>query len=552
MAFDTFVRLWVISEAAHNLHDLFLAPHIWWIYAQAPLFVAAFIFPSRLTAVLALVVRGAMYCVKAPYIWDSCVWAMFTDAAFVTAVLLYEKKDAVYACADLIRVQMGLFYFGAGFWKINEAFLDPRVSCASFFVASLLSFFPDDLIHRIPGGVGPLLAYSPHLTIAGEMVLGLCLLAPSRTAHGAGILLAGLLHYSIAITPFPNQVPTFGVICITRLFFVMPDAWVAACGEFLALPQTTSGLVLRICMGALVAGSVRFTSMPGFFLDWCLPVQTALCFLGARAVTIGSPPPKAKAPASKGIQHAVLWIAGFVLLLMTLSYVFLFQLLGILEVSAVAPFAVIRQHGGSNHLFMPTSLLQQWESTSHLDKFGGGIVRVTECTSDYMNAMYPSNCTDALPERVVALLREGGHIAQQFAPTVNLMLGPEIRAKIPHWQPSSGVPFPSYTVPALQLRRMVAEARATNEKFTLEYEHLPGRVGDETWRQTAVASWVRLEEDGKGGRQCLMRRDAKAAWTPCSQDELVLQPAPEGLLMKIMLFFPYPIIPGLDTLPCLD
>ena len=389
--------------------------------------------------------------------------------------------------------------------------------------------------------------------------------------------------------------PTFGVICITRLFFVMPDAWVAACGEFLALPQTTSGLVLRICMGAVVAGSVRFTSMtlgeretegvlhrapnpkqprsfkrlssnrvqsvflgllseprPGFFVDWCLPLQTALCFLGTRAVIIGSPPPKAKAPASKGIRHAVLRIAGFALLLMTFSYVFLFQLLGIMEISAVAPFAVIRQHGGSNHLFMPTSLLQQWESTSQLDKFGGGIVRVTACTSDYMNAMYPSNCTDALPERVVALLREGGHIAQQFAPTVNLMLGPEIRAKIPHWQPSSGVPFLSYTVPALQLRRMVAEARATNEKFTLEYEHLPGRVGDEHWRQTAVASWVRLEEDGKGGRQCHVRRDAKAAWTPCSQDELVLQPAPEGLLMKIMLFFPYPIIPGLDTLPCLD
>jgi len=333
---------------------------------------------------------------------------------------------------------------------------------------------------------------------------------------------------------------------------VMPDAWVAACGEFLALPQTTSGLLLRICMGAVVAGSVRFTSMPGFFMDWCLPLQTALCFLGARAVTIGSPPPKAKAPASKGMRHGVLRIAFFVLLLMTFSYVFLFQLLGIMEISAVAPFAVIRQHGGSNHLFMPTSLLQQWESTSHLDKFGGGIVRVTACTSDYMNAMYPSNCTDALPERVVAILREGGHIAQQFAPTVNLMLGPEIRAKIPHWQPSSGVPFLSYTVPALQLRRMVAEARATKEKFTLEYEHLPGRVGDENWRQTAVASWVRLEEDGTGGRQCHVRRDAKAAWTPCSHDELVLQPAPEGLLMKIMLFFPYPIIPGLDTLPCLD
>ena len=193
-------------------------------------------------------------------------------------------------------------------------------------------------------------------------------------------------------------------------------------------------------------------------------------------------------------------MGGSILLVATLCYVFLFQVLGLMDISAVSPFSTIRQHGGSNHLFMPTSLLQQWDSTSHLDKFGGGIVRVTACTSDYMNAMYPANCTDDLPERVVVLLKEAGHIAQQFSPTVNLMLGPEIRAHIPHWQPTSGDPFPSYTVPALQLRRMVAEARATNEAFTLEYEHLPGRVGDEAWRHSAVATWVRLEEDGKLGR----------------------------------------------------
>ena len=50
-------------------------------------------------------------------------------------------------------------------------------------------------------------------------------------------------------------------------------------------------------------------------------------------------------------------------------------------------------------------------------------------------------------------------------------------------------PFTPYTLPALELRRVLAEARAaSSEPFVLEYEHLPGSVGDERWRQEALES----------------------------------------------------------------
>ena len=88
----------------------------------------------------------------------------------------------------------------------------------------------------------------------------------------------------------------------------------------------------------------------------------------------------------------------------------------------------------------------------------------------------------------------------------------------------------------------------------VEYEHLPGVVGDETWRKTAVASTVHLSEDGRGGRRCHVRAPGDLFWSACAEDELAMRPPPQGPLLKILLSFPLPIVPGveLDLLPCMD
>ena len=168
--------------------------------------------------------------------------------------------------------------------------------------------------------------------------------------------------------------------------------------------------------------------------------------------------------------------------------------------------------------------------------------------SDYLNALYPGNTTGALPLRVRAMLHAAGHLGQQFRPTPRRMLGPRIRASMPRWRP--GEPFPAYTVPALELRRMLAEVRAINESFTIEYERLPGLEGDERWRQTAVASTVRLREDGAGGRTCEARPAGADAWEGCAADELANMPPPEGPLMKLMLALPQPILPRASRSCC--
>ena len=86
----------------------------------------------------------------------------------------------------------------------------------------------------------------------------------------------------------------------------------------------------------------------------------------------------------------------------------------------------------------------------------------------------------------------------------------------------------------------------------IEYDKLPGTVGNEEWRQEAVESTVRLSENGRGGRSCRVRAAGAYFWKACADDEPALLPPPSGLLAKIRIFFPLPVHAGLEELPCID
>ena len=92
-----------------------------------------------------------------------------------------------------------------------------------------------------------------------------------------------------------------------------------------------------------------------------------------------------------------------------------------MEMSLANPFASLRMHGGSNHLIMPTSLLQQAATVD--EELGGGVVRVESCTSDFINALYPGESTANLSPRLRVMLTQSGHIGRQFAPSVRNALG---------------------------------------------------------------------------------------------------------------------------------
>ena len=432
----SYARLWAVTEFVIGYGTIFLVPGChaffpsechetpWWFYGQCVLWALIMIRPWRLFVVVAMLVRVAQYWVQSPFIWESCHWANATELAFVAALLLCPLDAVVRESQDLIRTMMGIFYVGAGFWKINSSFLDPTVSCGPIYVASLLTtFVPEGL--RPSWLVGPALRSAAWMTILGECGIGLCLLLPSRSLRRMGFVLSNLLHYAICITPFPNAVPLFGVFCYTRLFLVLPHAWTVALDEALSLPRTVAGFATRALCVALAAASGRCTSVPGIDVDWGIPAQTLLCCLGARAVVLdiqfsarwtaeaaingvsakaaASRPSRRPSPSSTsstfstsptssassasssaavtGWRRLLLRLNSTVWRLVVCFYVFGAQTLGLFSISATSPFSAIREHGGSNHLFMPTGLLQQWPSTRGLDLFSGGVVRVTHSVS---------------------------------------------------------------------------------------------------------------------------------------------------------------------------
>mmetsp|Transcript_17159 Transcript_17159/g.52784 ORF Transcript_17159/g.52784 Transcript_17159/m.52784 type:complete len:552 (+) Transcript_17159:1253-2908(+) len=547
-AFVAYARLWAATELLLLHHDQFLIPHAYYAYAVAVGCAAAFVAPGPRTLGAAMVARVVMYAVQAPAVWDSCYWVNIVDVLFLFHL---AAGPADVRAAASTRLHMGLFYVGAGFWKLNTAFLDPARSCAGIFVVSLLAMLPCD----VPDAV--LVAATraaPALTVGGELALGVCVLAPGRAARRVGVALACALHFMIAITPYPNQVPAFGVVCVARLFFVMPGAWTAALTEAVAAPTTLVGALYRAVAVAAAAASALTTSTPGISIDYAIPASTLLSFVGARAIALDA---AADAPSrNDGLDDdeedddgpppsALARRGDAAFLALTLFYVFLAQPLGVVDVSGVSPFSGIRAHGGSNHLFMPTALLQRWKADEEGGDWGGGVVRVTSSTSTFLNDLYPGECTEELPPRAIELLKRGGHVAVEYNPTARVMLGPEIRATLPR-------AFVPYTLPAHELRRVLGEVRAAGEPFELAYDRLPGAVGDEAWRRTATASSVYLSDDGRGGRSCRRRAADAYLWEACAEDEVGLLPPPSGLLAKVRIFFPYPIHPGVEGLPCMD
>ena len=239
--FATYSQLWVAVEAIVSYMNPNSVPTSGeWLSVWTPLLVLTLIMPSKLAFGSAIAVRIAMHASKAPELFDSTYWGVQTDLILLGAIVLMPRRQVIPTVEWVTRTQMGLFYVAAGFWKMNTAFLDPRVSCATIFPLSLLSYLP---AAAVPSGVVHVLARTaPWVTIVGEMSLGLGLLLPFRATRRVGVLLRDTLHIGITLTPFPNQIATFSIFGLSRMFFALPAAWAAAQAEALAIPKTPSGV----------------------------------------------------------------------------------------------------------------------------------------------------------------------------------------------------------------------------------------------------------------------------------------------------------------------
>jgi hypothetical protein len=283
-------------------------------------------------------------------------------------------------------------------------------------------------------------------------------------------------------------------------------------------------LLASLCMGICYRRALAFPPTAlGAELDWWVGTYTCLAVLMARAMysdVANLPTPTTKSLA-RGLRPA--------LVLLALAYAFGGPLLGIHDLGACNMYSNLRMYAGTNHLFLPTGLIGHvWPEATQL-------VRVEQSSSAYINSIYPGEVTSQIAPEELSLLADAGHSAHMFNAMKARILGPA-------FAPAHAA-FHRYTVTALEMKRLLAEARATGEKFEITYTLLDATGGDERWRRDSLGRTVTLKEDGKGKRSCTVGcGPLELIPCPCAADELPLQPPPSYWASKTLIQQPYPIV----------
>jgi hypothetical protein len=225
-------------------------------------------------------------------------------------------------------------------------------------------------------------------------------------------------------------------------------------------------------------------------------------------------------------------------------YTFGLPLLGLQDMAACNMFANV--HGptavytGMNHFLVPTGLLQAtFEQSDLAGPFAGGVVEVLYTDSQWMRNLFPAEGSRMLTERTKHMLRSVGHSAREFNPSTTRVVG-----TFPGMKPSTNLTKQlPYLLPAVELRRLLGEARTLNESFSVRYRRLShtapfnGRV-------------VHLQERANGERLCLLEGSDQGKL--CDDDELALLPPSDHWATSLLLAFPMPMqSDGRTELGCL-
>jgi len=205
------------------------------------------------------------------------------------------------------------------------------------------------------------------------------------------------------------------------------------------------------------------------------------------------------------------------------------------------PTAVVT---GMNHYLVPTGLLQAAfeHGDASRNPFAGGVLEVIHSTSASMRDTFPAEASSMLTPRTRALLMDAGHTAREFSPSTTRVVG-TLPGMKPHPDPRrKQLP---YLLPAIELRRLLAEARERSESFRLTYRRLSrtnapfdGRVVTLVETQRADGSRVSKCTARTGGvtRRLFPKR--------CEAGEIALLPPSDWWLTGLLLAFPLPMREG--------
>lgn len=508
--------------------------------AQIALIVAAFAFyRKRWLVSVAMIVRGLGLFTRIPTVFDGEYLETMTDLVVGIGIALRHDDAAI---ESTLRWQMGIFYFSCGLWKLNTAFLDPVSSCASvYFVQIADAFNLSSLAPFLFKAAGP-------ATVALESAIGVCLLF----APAIGVFLAVLLHAGIAITPPPNNIAPFGIICIVRCFWLVGDH-----GEWSASVLASSVVGVAVLLGLTNTFHSTQSVQSKFVSSFDYPAGfyggLAVVALSASVAAISSTKRKSSSASDMKTKNVILWLFGVGSMT---AWCFAPIIFGFLDGGSPNMFSNLRMFAGSNHLFLPTGLLQEWNYDNPNSVFSGGVLRVEESNSTLLRKVHPAELTPLLTDGTKKMLKDLGHPSRFFNPSVAICVGTHIIPEPPILQDR-------YTLPAMELARSLA---ATNEPMSLVFSKLPGSRGDEAWRNSEIVDYtthIVFYPRFPTLHSCSIKyhngtsTDEKSS-VPCDEDTLFYQPylrAPDTFLNSLGRSFSYwnsqILLEGYaDQLPC--
>ena len=317
------------------------------------------------------------------------------------------------------RVQLALFYAGAGLFKVNSSFMEPTTSCAPIFFALLGEGYLGGAWRHAMGAVSLAVAAAPTVTVVGE--LSIAVLWALGSAWG-GVASALLLHLGIAVTPppfnigvrrsrrspAPTQPPSpsptplfhhpsplcptrvaplmrarqiFSCVCAVRLFAFVPEAVTrAACTAPSARALCAAAALI---LGAAVLGEAHFKdrALPCYVLFCLLYLRAALLAPDTRLeddaapaaalhdLRLGPPPPRERRVASAA-SRAVVLVFGVAGALISL----VLPTLGLMDLGTPNMFANLRMHaalGLQPELRSPGRSAPHAFSPARWDRHGG-------------------------------------------------------------------------------------------------------------------------------------------------------------------------------------
>lgn len=191
-------------------------------------------------------------------------------------------------------------------------------------------------------------AVAPALILFVEALIPFLLWFEERS----GIVFAALFHWMIAITPPPNDIASFGTQTLTRLILFVPDGTKAA-----EAVTSVAGTGWR-SIGIVSFAALTTALQPGTWstnFDFAVPLCGGIA--GILCVASFSSASAAKVAKSKSVGNSPQFLR-IILWFLAACYALVVIPLGLQDMGTANMFSSLRMHGGSNHYFLPTGILQ--------------------------------------------------------------------------------------------------------------------------------------------------------------------------------------------------